>query len=354
MKNPLPNSRYPIKDRAGDKLEGQVDHITYANEETGYTVARVNVSGFLEPVTIVGNLTALAPGEVLEMEGAWQNHPKFGRQFKVLSHRSVLPATVKGIKRYLGSGLIKGIGKEMASRIVKKFGEKTLEVIDERIEELASIEGIGRKRVEMIKRAWADQKEIRAIMIFLQDHGVGLGHAIKIFKEYGQRSVAVVTQNPYKLATDIAGVGFQTADNIAGKLGFEKTSPLRAEAGILFVLNRLSEEGHVYYPYDMLVEKCRDILEVDRETIVKGFGAIALDKRIVVEDLNQDMDGFEPNQKAVYLVRFHVSESGIARHLSRLISSKKNVRSMETEKALPWVQKKMNVRLAPKQIDAVK
>ncbi len=354
MKNPLTNSRYSIKDQAGDKLEGQVDHITYANEETGYTVARVNVSGFLEPVTIVGNLTALAPGEVLEMEGAWQNHPKFGRQFKVLSHRSVLPATVKGIERYLGSGLIKGIGREMASRIVKKFGEKTLEVIDERIEELVSVEGIGSKRVEMIKRAWADQKEIRAIMIFLQDHGVGLGHAIKIFKKYGQRSVAVVTQNPYKLATDIAGVGFQTADNIAGKLGFEKTSPLRAEAGILFVLNRLSEEGHVYYPYDMLIEKCRDILEVDRETIVKGFGAIALDKRIVVEDLNQDMDGFEPNQKAVYLVRFHVSESGIARHLSRLISSKKNVRSMETEKALPWVQKKMKVRLAPRQIDAVK
>jgi len=336
------------------ELEGQIERITYMNEETGYTVARVNVSGYLEPVTIIGNLLALAPGEVLEMKGDWETHPKFGRQFKILSHRTVRPSSVKGIKKYLGSGLIKGIGKEMAARIVEKFGEETLKVIDERIDELATVDGIGRKRVEMIKNAWADQKEIRAIMIFLQEHGVGLSHATKIFKRYGQRSIAVVTQNPYRLATDIPGIGFQTADRIATQLGFEKNSPVRAEAGTLYVLNRLAEEGNVFYPYDLLIEKCREILEVDRETVIRGFGAIALDGKIVVEDLNQHMDEFEPNRKAVYLKRFHISETGIVRHFSRLISSKKNVRNMDVKKALDWVQKKIELRLAQSQIDAVK
>ncbi|MBW2117472.1 MAG: ATP-dependent RecD-like DNA helicase, partial [Deltaproteobacteria bacterium] len=174
------------------ELEGQVERITYMNEENGYTVAKVNVPGYPEPVTIVGNLLALAPGEVLEMKGDWETHPKFGRQFKILGHRTVRPSSVKGIRKYLGSGLIRGIGKEMAARIVEKFGEETLKVIDERIDELATVNGIGRKRVKMIKNAWADQKEIRAIMIFLQEHGVGLSHATKIFKRYGQRSIAVV------------------------------------------------------------------------------------------------------------------------------------------------------------------
>jgi exodeoxyribonuclease V alpha subunit len=336
------------------ELEGQIERITYMNEENGYTVAKVNVPGYLEPVTIVGNLLALAPGEVLEMKGTWETHPKFGRQFKILSHLTVRPSSIKGIEKYLGSGLIKGIGKEMAARIVEKFGEETLEVIDERIDELATVDGIGRKRVKMIKNAWAGQKEIRAIMIFLQEHGVGLSHATKIFKRYGQRSIAVVTQNPYRLATDIPGIGFQTADGIAKQLGFEKNSPVRAEAGTLYVLNRLAEEGNVFYPYDLLMEKCREILEVDRETVIRGFGAVALDNKIVVEDLNQHMDEFEPNRKAVYLTRFHISETGIVRHLSRLISSKKNVRSMDVNKALDWVQKKIELRLAQSQIDAVK
>ncbi|MBW2117259.1 MAG: ATP-dependent RecD-like DNA helicase, partial [Deltaproteobacteria bacterium] len=176
----------------------------------------------------------------------------------------------------------------------------------------------------------------------------------KIFKRYGQRSIAVVTQNPYRLATDIPGIGFQTADRIAKQLGFEKNSPVRAEAGTLYVLNRLAEEGNVFYPYDSLMEKCREILKVDRETVIRGFGAIALDGKIVVEDLNQLMDEFEPNRKAVYLKRFYISETGIVRHLSRLISSKKNVRSMDVHKALEWVQEKIELRLAQSQIDAVK
>jgi exodeoxyribonuclease V alpha subunit len=351
----LSQEQLPIKpDKPGEELEGQIERITYINEETGYTVAKVSVPGFASHITIVGKLLALAPGEVLQMNGVWETHPKFGRQFRVLEHTTMLPASVKGIKKYLGSGLIKGIGSVMATRIVKKFGEKTLKVIDEHIEQLAHVEGIGEKRIRLIKKAWADQKEIRSVMIFLQEHDVGVIHATKIYRKYGQRSIAVVSQNPYRLATDITGIGFQTADRIAQNMGFEKDAPVRAEAGVLYVLNRLSEEGHVFYPYVLLIERCCEILEVDRETVIKAFGNIALEGKIVIEDLNQLLDEFEPNRKAVYLTRFHVSETGISRHLTRLISSQKTIRSMNLEKAVEWVQKRIDLRLAPRQIDAIK
>ncbi|UCF57354.1 MAG: ATP-dependent RecD-like DNA helicase, partial [Deltaproteobacteria bacterium] len=255
---------------------------------------------------------------------------------------------------YLGSGLIKGIGPVMASRIVKKFGEKTLEVIDNRIEELEKVEGIGRKRVGMIRRAWEDQKDIREVMIFLQAHGVSSGYATKIFKRYGHNSVSVLKRNPYTLATDIYGIGFQTADRIAEKLGFEKSAPVRAEAGILYVLRQLSDEGHVYYPYELLVEKCKEVLEVDREVILKAFGRITYDEKVVVEDLNLDLEEFVANQKAVYLAQFHRSETGIANHLAHLISSPKKIRKIDADKAIQWVQGKINLKLALKQIEAVK
>lgn len=341
-------------EKTGEELEGQIDRITYINDETGYTVAKVSVPGFVSHITIVGKLLALAPGEVLQMNGVWENHPKFGRQFRVLKHTTMLPASIKGIKKYLGSGLIKGIGSVMASRIVKKFGENTLKVIDEHIEQLARVEGIGEKRIRLIEKAWADQKEIRSVMIFLQEHGVGVTHATKIYRQYGQRSIAVVSQNPYKLATDITGIGFQTADRIAQNLGFEKDALVRAEAGVLYVLNRLSEDGHVFYPYNLLIDRCREILDVDRETVAKAFGNIALEGKIVIEDLNQLLDEFEPNRKAVYLTRFHVSEAGIARHLTRLISSGRTIRSLHLQKAVEWVQKRIDLRLAPRQIDAIK
>jgi exodeoxyribonuclease V alpha subunit len=351
----LSQEQLPIKpEKTGEELEGQIERITYINDDTGYTVAKVSVPGFVSHITIVGKLLALAPGEVLQMNGVWENHPKFGRQFRVLKHTTMLPASIKGIKKYLGSGLIKGIGSVMASRIVKKFGEKTLKVIDEHIEQLARVEGIGEKRIRLIEKAWADQKEIRSVMIFLQEHGVGVIHATKIYRQYGQRSIAVVSQNPYKLATDIIGIGFQTADRIAQNLGFEKDALVRAEAGVLYVLNRLSEDGHVFYPYNLLIDRCREILEVDREKVTKAFGNIALEGKIVIEDLNQLLDEFEPNRKAVYLTRFHVSETGIARHLTRLISSNKTIRSLNLQKAVEWVQKRIDLRLAPRQIDAIK
>jgi exodeoxyribonuclease V alpha subunit len=261
---------------------------------------------------------------------------------------------VYGIQKYLGSGLIKGIGPVMSKRIVKKFGKDTLDVIEKDIGKLITVDGIGKKRIEMVKVAWAEQKEIREVMLFLQSHGVSSGYATKIFKQYGDRSIAVVKENPYRLATDIFGIGFVTADSIAEKLGFSKNSELRAEAGILYVLHQLSDDGHVYYPYEMLITKCQEILQVDREVIEKAFGTISLDKKIIIEDLNEDVVEFRENNKAVYLAKFHLSETSIANRLKKLIRTSKSIRKIDAGKAIDWVQKQLSINLAEKQIGAIR
>ena len=336
------------------ELQGQIERITYTNEENGYTIARVKVYGRKDLVTVVGNMMSPTPGEILAMEGEWANHPKYGEQFKIVRYTTKVPASVYGIEKYLGSGLIRGIGPVMAKRIVKRFGKETLEVIEKDIERLREVEGIGDKRVEMIGRAWEEQKEIREVMLFLQTHGVSSGYATKIFKHYGSRSIQVLRENPYRLAMDVFGIGFVTADRIAEKLGFPKDSELRAEAGILFVLNQLADEGHVYYPYEPLVDKCREVLEVERDVILRAFGAVALAKRIVIEDLNQDAEEFRENHKAVYLAPLHLCETGIARRLRILINAPKAIRRIETEKAVGWVQKTLDMTLAERQVEAVR
>ncbi|MBW2602254.1 MAG: ATP-dependent RecD-like DNA helicase [Deltaproteobacteria bacterium] len=336
------------------ELQGQIERITYINEENGFTIARVKVYGQRDLVTIVGNLMAPSPGEILKMKGEWTNHPKFGEQFKIVHYKSAVPASVYGIQKYLGSGLIKGIGPVMAKRIAKKFGKETLDIIENEIEKLAEIDGIGKKRIGMIKTAWDTQKDIRQVMLFLQTHGVSSGYATKIFKQYGQASIQVVKENPYRLATDIFGIGFITADVIADKLGFDKNSELRAEAGILYVLHQLADEGHVYYPYEPLVAKCQEILQVDRDVIVKAFSTIALNKQIVIEDLNEEIDGFEENNKAVYLAKFHLCETSITTHLKTLVNVSKSIRRINSEKAIEWVQEQLAITLADKQVEAVK
>ena len=335
-------------------LKGQIERITYTNDENGYTVAKVKVSGRKDLVTVVGTLLIPIPGEVIEMKGNWMNHPRYGEQFKVEHYKSLVPASVYGIEKYLGSGFIKGIGPIMAGRIVKKFGEETLEVIENEIEKLAEVDGIGKKRIEMVKKAWEDQKEIREVMIFLQTHGVGSGYATKIFKQYGSRSIQVVKENPYRLATDIFGIGFISADRIAEKLGFARDSELRAEAGILYVLQQLADEGHVYYPYEPFVKKCQEILGVDREVIVKALGAIAAAKMIVVEDLKEDIEDFREKDKAVYLAKFHLSETSIVTRMKTLIKSPKSIRKIDSDKAIDWVQKQLAITLAKRQMEAIK
>ena len=334
------------------EIKGQIERITYYKEENGYTIAKVRVGGRHDLVTVVGNLFSANPGEVLKLKGQWHFHPKFGEQFKITSYESVVPATVKGIERYLGSGLIKGIGPVMAKRLVSQFGLETLTIIETDIQKLHEVEGIGGKRIEMIRKAWDDQKEIREVMLFLQGNGVSPTYGAKIFKQYGKESIKVVQGNPYRLATDIFGIGFITADKIAENLGISKDSQIRAEAGILYVLHQLSDDGHVYYPYGALIEECKKILGVDKEIIVKAFGKISLDKKIVIEDLNKEE--IKENNKAVYLSRFYVSEVGIADKLKTLIQVPKSLRSFDKDKAIEWVQGELKMTLAENQKQAVK
>lgn len=335
------------------EIKAQIERITYYSEENGYTIAKAKVGGRQELVTVVGNLLSVNAGEVLKLKGEWQNHPKFGAQFKITSYESIVPATVKGIEKYLGSGLIKGIGPIMARRLVSKFGLETLNIIETDIQKLHQVEGIGDKRIEMIQKAWDEQKEIREVMLFLQGHGVSPTYGAKIFKQYGKESIQVVQKNPYRLATDIFGIGFITADKIAEKLGITKESQMRAEAGIVYVLHQLSDEGHVYYPYESLVEECKKILGVEKETIVKAFGKIALDKKIVIEDLNKEGE-LKENNKAVYLKKFHVSEVGIANKLKHLLIVPKKLRNFDKDKAIEWVQGELKITLAENQKQALK
>ena len=336
------------------ELSGQIERITYTNEENGYTIARVKVYGQRDLITVVGYLMSPVPGEVLNLKGEWINHPKFGEQFKVVEYKTTVPATVFGIKKYLGSGLIKGLGPVIAGRIVKKFGEKTLDIIENDIEKLTMVEGIGEKRIAMIQDAWDEQKEIRDVMMFLQSHGVSSGYATKIFKQYKNRSIAVVTENPYRLAMDIFGIGFVIADSIADKLGFSRSSPLRIEAGIIYVLHQLSDEGHVFYPYEYLVKKSRETLDVDRDTVTQALGNLAMDKRIVLEDLNESIDEFKENNKGVYLAKFHLCETSIATRLKILSTTPKSIRTVNAENALEWVQGQLDIRLAENQANAVR
>jgi len=336
------------------ELSGQIEHITYFNEENGFTIAKVKVDGRRDPVTVRGTLMGPLPGEVLTMQGEWTHHPKYGEQFRVAGYRTAVPASVYGIQKYLGSGLIKGIGPVMAGRIVKKFGKETLEIIEEKPERLAEIEGIGNKRIVMIKAAWDAQREIRDVMLFLQGHGVSSGHATKIFKVYGNTAIQVVRNNPYRLASDIFGIGFLTADGIAEKMGFDKNSPLRAQAGILYVLNQLAEEGSVYCPYEPLITRCIEVLHVDRDILTEVIGKLAFNEKIVIEDLNDSIETFQENFKAVFLAKYYLAENRIAERMARLSSAPKSIRPIDTDKAVEWVQGRLTFMLAEKQVHAIR
>ncbi|MBW1868093.1 MAG: ATP-dependent RecD-like DNA helicase [Deltaproteobacteria bacterium] len=334
-------------------LEGQIERITYTNEENGFTIAKLKVYGRPDLVTVVGNLMAPTPGEILKLKGEWTNHPKYGQQFKIIHYKTTVPASVYGIQKYLGSGLIKGIGPVMAKRIVKTFGEQTLDIIEDEIDKLEQVTGIGRKRIKMIRKAWDDQKEIRDVMLFLQGHGVSSGYATKIFKQYGDRSIQVVKENPYRLATDIFGIGFVTADHIAERLGFDKNSQLRSEAGILYVLHQLADEGNVYFPFEPLIDKCKEILEVEGEIIVKAVDTIANDRKIVVEKINERTGELKETNR-VYLTKFHVTETGIASRIKALLKTPKSIRNFDSSKAASWVQEQLSIDLAENQVQALR
>jgi len=332
---------------AVEELEGVVESILFSSEETGYAVVRLRSGA--QRLTAVGTLGAVVPGERLHLKGRWSNHPRFGRQFTVESFESHAPITVEGIERYLASGLIPGIGASLARRIVRAFGEQTLEVLDLEPKRLSEVEGIGRKRVSALMKAWQQQREIRKVMIFLQSHGAGTSLAAKIYKRYGDHSVAVVQENPYRLALDMFGVGFLTADRIARAVGIAADSPSRAQAGILHALEECSGEGHVYYPRTALIQRCQKLLEIDREIIAAALETLAREERLIVEGT---ADGrAEP---AVYLPAFYRAETGIALLLARLQKTPRQVRTMDGGKAAAWVQERMDIVLADKQREALR
>lgn len=332
------------------KLHGQFERVTFENEENGYTVAKVRVYGHSDLVTIIGNIPSPTPGEILSMSGEWSSHPKFGPQFKIVFCECSVPASVNGIEKYLGSGLIKGIGPKMAKRIVAKFGEHTLDIIEKSVKKLLEVDGIGKHRVDIIGKAWVEQKEIRSVMVFLQSHGVSSAYASKIYKKYGNESIAVVKENPYRLAHDIHGIGFLTADKIAQKLGFDEKSPLRAEAGIMFALHELTDEGHVYCPHDELLSKAKEMLNVDESILNIAMQALLTENKIVIENLQKE----DSEVRGVFLSGYHMAEKQIAKMLKELRDSKKNIRDIEADKALEWVQQQLSITLAGKQIEAVK
>lgn len=333
-------------------IYGYLERITYYSEETSFTVARLQEKGKTGLTTIVGNMTGINPGESLRLTGKWVNNAKFGEQFQVEKYETVVPATVNGIEKYLGSGLIKGIGPVMAKRIVKVFGLNTLDVIENSPHDLSRVEGIGSKRIDMIARAWLDQKEVKEIMLFLQSHGVSAGYSAKIFKEYGSDSIEIVKNNPYRLAADIYGIGFITADHIAQNMGIDPNSVLRVKEGIIYVLNETTNEGHVFFPYEPLVAKASEMLKVDRDVVVQAIALLFEEKRVILEDMNDLKEGFTPNNKAVYLVPFYVAET-VAARLLKLIAEQPVIRSIDTNKAITWVEEKLQTKLAEKQIEAI-
>ncbi|HUJ72994.1 MAG TPA: ATP-dependent RecD-like DNA helicase [Verrucomicrobiae bacterium] len=328
-----------------ETIEGTLERVIYSNEENHYAVAQLLPEGGArrtEPVTIVGNLAALNVGETVRAQGHWVNHKQFGRQFAVERFESVLPRTIVGIKRYLGSGLIKGIGDTFADRIVDKFGERTLEVIDSFSGRLREVEGIGPERAKRIKEAWTAQKSVRDIMIFLQGHGIGSSHAAKIFKQYGENAIVVVRENPYRLAKDISGIGFRTADGIAAKLGIEKDSIHRLKAGVVHTLDRATDEGHTCLPRQELIEHARELLEAEVGPIENAINLLSAGGDVVVED------------DYVYLARLYKSERGVAAKIHELREAPLTLPSIDLDKALIWVQQKTSVELASAQQNAIK
>ena len=291
-----------------------VERITYQNAENGYTVLKCAVKNYKDLVTVVGTMPDTHVGSVLSLEGFWKVDAKYGRQFSVQKFEETLPATVYGIEKYLGSGLIKGIGPKFARRIVEKFGKDTLEVIEENPNALIEVEGIGKVRVERIKTSWQEQKEIKNIMLFLQGHEVSTSHATKIFKAYGSESISIVKENPYRLADDIWGIGFKTADSIAAKMGIEKDRFIRLRSGILYTLNKLAESGHCYAVREQLMEKAVQLLEVDAPEL-----EITLDEMIRTGDVIKE-------EEAIYLPPFYFSETGCAKSMLRLLERERKVR----------------------------
>jgi exodeoxyribonuclease V alpha subunit len=339
-------------------LDAVLERVTYANEETGYTVARVTAPGSDGLITAVGPLLGAQPGERLRLEGRWRSHQVYGRQFEVRSYSTLLPATVQGIRRYLGSGLISGIGPKMAERIVEHFGTDTLRVLEEDPGRLRGVPGLGPKRTAMIERAWQEQKAIKEVMVFLQGVGVSTSLAVRIYRLYRDDAVKVVSKDPYRLAVDVFGIGFKTADKIAQGLGIGYDSPERVKAGLQFTLSEASETGHCFLPQPELVAKASEILGVRPDLVEVCLEELVGERGVIREPV--PIPGFDDGVPAVYLVPFHRAEMSLTAGLLRLLAAPAAAdrlpafRSVDWAAALEWLARTTGCQLSAEQAEAVR
>jgi len=341
-------------------LDAVLERITYANQETGYTVARVATDRSSDLLTVVGPLLGAQPGESLRLRGRWSSHPQYGRQFQVEAYQTVLPATIQGIRRYLGSGLIKGIGPKMAERIVDHFGQATLEVIEQAPGRLVEVPGLGPRRTRMITAAWEEQRAIKEVMVFLQGVGVSTSLAVRIYKTYRDDAIEVVRREPYRLAGDVWGIGFKTADQIAQRLGIPHDSPQRVKAGLQFALSEASEDGHCYLPETELVAAATELLGVDSGLAERCLEELVAEEGVVAEPLPAAVspDVREGTGRAIWLVPFHRAERALAGGLLRLLDAPVDrlpwSQAVDWTAALDWLRRTTGVTLAPEQEAAVR
>jgi exodeoxyribonuclease V alpha subunit len=346
----------------GAILDGVLERITFANPETGYTIARIDPGrGGPDLITAVGPLLGTQVGESLRMHGRWTTHPKYGKQFEVHSYTTVLPATVQGIQRYLGSGLIKGIGPVMAERMVGHFGVDIMHIIEDQPGRLIEVDGLGPRRTAMITAAWAEQKAIKEVMVFLQGVGVSTSLAVRIYKKYGDASISVVRAEPYRLASDVWGIGFKTADTIAAAVGIARDSPDRIKAGLAYTLSEAADDGHCYLPAPNLIGDAANILEVPKEMIAPCLDELAAAEGVVRESVPAaalSREETAPLVPAVYLPPFYQAERALAQALLRLLASGRDrlpgFAAVDWDKALGWLRGRTGAALAPEQEDAVR
>jgi exodeoxyribonuclease V alpha subunit len=326
-------------------LSGNIERITYHNQDNGFCVLRVKVKGYKDLVTVTGSSPALSAGEYIKCSGAWYNDSNYGQQFKADFLKALPPETLEGIEKYLGSGLIKGIGQHFAKKLVSEFGNQVFDVIEQKPELLSTLQGIGKVRANSICKNWKDQKIVREIMIFLQSHGVGTTRATRIFKTYGAEAISIVSNNPYQLAKDIRGIGFISADTIANNLGIEKDSLIRARAGLSHILLEATSNGHCGLPKDTLIDNSIKLLEIDR-TLVE----LAIEKEIALKTIIYD---FIKDKACIFLASYHFYERQIAKLLLAIKKSSIDWGINNALELLPQIEQKLNIELADNQKKAI-
>lgn len=338
-----------------EPLSGVIERITFHNLDTGYCVLRVQARGHRDPVTVVGHLAQAVAGEDIRAVGEWVVDRTHGSQFKADELRTTPPHTVEGIAKFLGSGLVKGIGKTYARKIVDAFGERTLDTIEKSPAYLSQVKGIGPKRIELIRKGWDEVKGVRAVMVFLHSYGVGTARAVKIYKQYGDTAIEAIKQNPYRLSTDIWGIGFRTADEIALKLGIPRDSPHRAQAAVRHVLSEAASNGHVGLPELLAVEQTAELTNIPPDAVAAAVEALRIADEVVRDSaVSREAEPSVPSEPLLYLKPLFLAEVGVARSVRQLRTGEHPLPAVDVDKALGWVEQKMGIRFADAQREAVR